>query len=482
MNLRWHIILLSQVLFLASCGSDNSTNPTTAQGVTLHWQYGDTVVVNTDHGTPSQFSNCLEVHSNYRVNLLVTANVPGGIVKARLSSDGEYWTQASDADSIVLPFHHWEGFLLCDTALRRENLTVSAQVTAGDGNIWTSQTVNIVANYSDTSLIVITRPDAPALLSLVTVTESTAILTWNDNSDNEDGFIVYFWSDSLVHVDTTAANQRSDTLTDLAPDVTYQCVVRAFNVADTSEPSNQIQFHTTMLHLGRISGVARVVGTWPDNGLLVMLTTYPVAGWIPSGVIAPLGYFPMATPADTMFRFNVPFNQAYYLSIWTNSAPPDSLFWYGSYGVNTAYEASDATPDSVRITDSSPAADNLVVSGVTPAPHFLSGNITFNGDRPVEGLLVLISSFPWSPEHHPTGAPSGYFQIFDRNATLYAFSGIPTGVYYVSLWNNIPPPTEPTFYGAYGYTSGSDLDPDPVMITQTFEGWGASGVNIPGHP
>jgi hypothetical protein len=234
---------------------------------------------------------------------------------------------------------------------------------------------------------------------------------------------------------------------------------------------------------GRIEGTVRVPGDWPPEGLLVMLTAFPASAWQPV-MAAPSGYFFLHTAADTVFRFTQPFG-TYYLSLWTNAAPPAEIYWYGSYGVHSQISgtnpmATDARPDSLFISDSVPQVSNLVVSGNAPAPHWISGTITFNGTRPTEGILVLVSTFMFTPEHPPTGAPSGYFLISDPNESLYAISGLPAGTYYVSLWNTSQ--TNSVFYGAYGYTAGSDTDPDPVTLGTTYSTWGMNSINFTGHP
>jgi hypothetical protein len=142
----------------------------------------------------------------------------------------------------------------------------------------------------------------------------------------------------------------------------------------------------------------------------------------------------------------------------------------------------DARPDGILINALHPEAAGIVVEGQSPPPHYVSGNVTFNGTRPAEGLLVLFSTFMFTPEHPPTGAPSGYYAITDPNETLYAMTGLPEGTYYVSLWNNVAPPATPTFYGAHGYTAGSDVDPDPVTLGTTAATWGAINKNIVGNP
>jgi hypothetical protein len=228
---------------------------------------------------------------------------------------------------------------------------------------------------------------------------------------------------------------------------------------------------------GTISGVVRVNEPWPTEGLLVLITTFPFTPWhAPTGAPA---YFPLLTSQDTVFQFT-PRYGTYYLSIWNNVAPPTIPFWYGSYGVRTAQR--DARPDGILLNALHPEAAGIVLEGQSPPPHYISGNVAFNGTRPAEGLLVLFSTFMYTPEHPPTGAPSGYYAITNPSETLYAMTGLPAGTYYVSLWNNLPPPNVPTFYGAYGYTAGSDVDPDPVTLGTTAATWGVTHVDISGNP
>ena len=216
----------------------------------------------------------------------------------------------------------------------------------------------------------------------------------------------------------------------------------------------------------------RVNEPWPTEGLLVLISAYPFTPWIaPLG--APTGYFPLLTSSDTVFHFT-PRLGTYYLSIWNNVAPPAQPYWYGSYGVRSG----DARPDAILINPIDTVANGIVVNGSSPAPHWISGTIDFNGTRPAEGLLVLFSTFMYTPEHPPTGAPSGYCPVTDPSENLYAMTGLPVGTYYVSLWNYVAPPAVPTFYGAHGYTAGSDTDPDPVTLDATQANWGKNGINI----
>jgi hypothetical protein len=232
---------------------------------------------------------------------------------------------------------------------------------------------------------------------------------------------------------------------------------------------------------GRIEGVVRVPGQWRPEGLLVMLTTFPASAWQPV-MQAPSGYFHLATSTDSVFHFTPPLGM-YYVSLWNYVQPPDTTYWYGSYGTDTRVSQGhpvvmDAQPDGITINTQNPLVGNVVVNGNAPAPHWISGTIAFNGSRPPEGLLVLVSTFMFTPEHPPTGAPWGYFAITDPLGTVYALSGMPDGTYYVSLWNNSQ--SNSAFYGAYGYTAGTDTDPDPVVISST--AYGANHINFAGQP
>jgi hypothetical protein len=56
---------------------------------------------------------------------------------------------------------------------------------------------------------------------------------------------------------------------------------------------------------------------------------------------------------------------------------------------------------------------------------------------------------------------------------------MPSGTYYVSLWNNQQGPGS-VCYGAYGYTAGSDPDPNPLVVDDT--NWGYQHIDITGAP
>jgi len=84
----------------------------------------------------------------------------------------------------------------------------------------------------------LTPPAAPSNLTATTAT-STALLAWDDNADNEDGFKVERGTDgvSFSEIDSVGKNSTFYVDSPLSPD-TYYYRVRAFNTAGNSDYSN----------------------------------------------------------------------------------------------------------------------------------------------------------------------------------------------------------------------------------------------------
>lgn len=228
---------------------------------------------------------------------------------------------------------------------------------------------------------------------------------------------------------------------------------------------------------GRIEGAVDLQGDFPAGGMIVMISAFPFTPWIaPMG--APTAYYTIDSEADLSYRFTPPFG-TYYVSVWSNTPPPGQPAWYGAYNLDTQIITGDllgtqARPTSFVLDENQPWHSDINVKAYTPAPHFISGNVTFTGTRPTEGLLVMMTTTPVSPEQPPMGAPAGYFAIVDGTETLYALSGMPEGTYYLSLWNNVQGPGA-ACYGAYGWSAGDA--PDPVVIDGTTN-FGRTGINI----
>jgi predicted secreted Zn-dependent protease len=117
-----------------------------------------------------------------------------------------------------------------------------------------------------------TIPIAPTNLQANNITTTSAILTWSDNSNNEDGFKIY--KDGLTNlVATVPANTTSYALTNLSPATTYTYSIRAFNSAGESNVTATL--FTTLTPTAKPSAptnaqannvtTTSVTLTWSDN-------------------------------------------------------------------------------------------------------------------------------------------------------------------------------------------------------------------------
>jgi len=111
-------------------------------------------------------------------------------------------------------------------------------------------------------------PDAPSGLSASALSSSQVLLTWQDNSDNEDGFkIERDDGTGFQEIATISANQTSYLDENLSPSTTYAYQVKAYNSAGESGYSNQAQtttFDLTASCQGYCGGQG-VGGCWCDQ-------------------------------------------------------------------------------------------------------------------------------------------------------------------------------------------------------------------------
>ena len=87
------------------------------------------------------------------------------------------------------------------------------------------------------------RPSAPRNLRVIGVTESSISVTWDDTSDNEDGFEVTRLGGGRAHTDSVGQDQQTHTFNDLVSGVTFSITVNAFNKGGKS-PSNTVSATT----------------------------------------------------------------------------------------------------------------------------------------------------------------------------------------------------------------------------------------------
>lgn len=99
-----------------------------------------------------------------------------------------------------------------------------------------------VSSYSNETQAVstVTVPTAPSSLSPTSVSGSTAVVAWLDNSANEDGFIIERSPDGINYssVVTVTENATAYTDTGLTSSTTYYYRVSAYNSAGPSTPAD----------------------------------------------------------------------------------------------------------------------------------------------------------------------------------------------------------------------------------------------------
>lgn len=98
--------------------------------------------------------------------------------------------------------------------------------------------------------VVIPVPTAPTNLKATALSSSEIKLTWQDQSDNEDKFIIYRGTSNTNITEVAATlNEDQTTFTDtgLTDDTTYYYIVKAENVKGVSAASNIVQGKTIAL-------------------------------------------------------------------------------------------------------------------------------------------------------------------------------------------------------------------------------------------
>ena len=92
-------------------------------------------------------------------------------------------------------------------------------------------------------------PAAPSNLAATAVSASQINLSWNDNSNNENGFKLERWTGSAwAQIAQLGANVTTYANTGLAAGTTYSYRVSAFNSAGSSAVSNSASVATRKWH------------------------------------------------------------------------------------------------------------------------------------------------------------------------------------------------------------------------------------------
>ena len=97
-----------------------------------------------------------------------------------------------------------------------------------------------------------TLPEAPTNLNAEAVSHTQINLSWQDNSDNEDGFDIYrnpddFGNFGYVYIDSVASDEVTYSDIELRPSTLYYYQVVAFNSGGFSDYSQEASAWTQML-------------------------------------------------------------------------------------------------------------------------------------------------------------------------------------------------------------------------------------------
>lgn len=218
--------------------------------------------------------------------------------------------------------------------------------------------------------------------------------------------------------------------------------------------------------LGRIDGSLNFTGTWPTAGIAAIITTMPYTVWEPGGIAGYRGRSAMTDQNNPNFSFSQAYG-TYYVSFWTNEQPPNNKY-LGSYGVFTNVSPigpQDAVSDAIAISADVPLVTLAATNVSAPAPHYVSGTVTFNGERPEVGLAVVLSPTPVL-----MGPPAGWYAL-DPTETVYALTGMADGTFYVLLYDNVTNGSA-TLHARY------DTNADGVADPLVFDGSNLGFLNI----
>ncbi|MDD5089126.1 MAG: fibronectin type III domain-containing protein, partial [bacterium] len=215
-------------------------------------------------------------------------------------------------------------------------------------------------------------PVSPGWLEIVSVTDSSATLRWQNIPDNELGFIIYIRPDTVwaAH-DTAATDVREATVYDLLPDHTYGFRVTAYNEYGESAPTNEREAHTVTPELPRPpidveaipQSATSVLLTWtnrdhPDN--LLISRREPTTEWatLDTTVGTAVQYTDSTTTAQTTYFYRIGALLAPFV-VWSDSVetrtpvvgvpiPPDQLQAEVILGLGVVITWRDRSADATR--------------------------------------------------------------------------------------------------------------------------------------
>ena len=188
------------------------------------------------------------------------------------------WTDNSSAESgyIIERHEYTSSFYVLDTVSANVTSYVDSNLIFGEYYTYRVRAFNAIAtsDYSNNFDFIVNNPypNPPSGLSASTIDSSSIGLEWNDNSDNETGFMIERKignTGSWTQMYSLPANSTDYTDTGLIDGMLYSYRVNAFNNAGNSAYSN-IDSAVTPLKAptdlsGTLDGVDNVNLTWTDN-------------------------------------------------------------------------------------------------------------------------------------------------------------------------------------------------------------------------
>ncbi len=236
---------------------------------------------------PSEESDMAEAQTP--AEPLSPPNAPKELVHSELTSNSVRmaWTDMSDdEEGFRLERSRSQDFSLIESFTLNPDVTnyQDANLLASNDYYYRVVAFNLAGDSEFSNMVKLRTPDelidlpAPTSLAIRDITSSSISMSWQDNSDNEDGFAVECSTDgaqTFTVLRKTGSNQTTYTHTQLSPDTTYFYRVRAFMGDQTSEFSNTIQARTTpqpalvpsapsMLQVQN-SSIDRITLIWQDN-------------------------------------------------------------------------------------------------------------------------------------------------------------------------------------------------------------------------
>ncbi|MBN1877401.1 MAG: fibronectin type III domain-containing protein [Anaerolineae bacterium] len=321
--------------------------------------------------------------------------------KIERSSNGNVnWAQAGTVMTDVTTYADTD--LTCETVYYYRTLAYNSTGDSAYSNV-VSGTTTTCPTYT---------PAPPSDLSITPISQTAIVLTWRDNSDNEDGFRIERSSDGAkgrvqhnkritkvadwVQVGTVMTNVTVYTDTNLTENTTYAYRVYAFNAFGDSDASHVIQDTTYA-----VLAVTKVVDT---GGLTEVplggIVTYTIVITNNSTEIAPNVVLTDPLPAEVLFKTFVDYgNSAVLPPPGTVNLPPAAVVWEPG---NVAPGESLRLSFVVAVTENTDAAGSTVVNTAFASADNASqvsggDSFTIKRDEYALYLPLILRSYPEKP-------------------------------------------------------------------------------------